>query len=585
MDPIFRTRTVGLVLAGIGCFAAASAPGRAQEAPDDARLDRRLAVEVRLADLGQLTEQLTASLRVPLETDAEMGDRLVTLHAERTSVRSLQDALARTFHANWQVLGEGEAARYRLAESATFDAAVERMGRQRRAAFLNRLLQTEAALSRRRPELLADTLRQDVARRLPYLPQDTLAQITPAFVNQALLASPLRLGLVDELVRTGRVSVPLNRLSPIHQRLLAALFFERYETELTRTQLSSDLVDGRTLPKGVPDPRVLYIPQSRLEYRVLFGDRWTEDLFVARVGAADNWATAVLPASLFGLPDYTGLYPEAVAPSGADPALARNVNVNVDTDTMGWDQALLMVARAGKVNVMSDSYLRPDVFRPEEKGPIIVGTTLGETLDRLADYYGYIWWKDGDWYLFRNRLFGEYERTATPPRVTRTVAANLAADSRLTTHGIAALAGLTHEQLLTMHLFAGAKGKPYVSPTSFDLNEIDLSRTGLLIYAELTEAQRELARGGGLPFVLLSTAQQYLFLNTAYERGVILDPNDRDLWRFRAKETFGREKFPTGWAQVGVIRFVFDYEGMEREAQIGVRVPATEKPAAGDDKK
>jgi hypothetical protein len=324
---------------------------------------------------------------------------------------------------------------------------------------------------------------------------------------------------------------------------------------------------------------VLYIPQSRLEYRILFGDRWTDDLFVARVGAADNWASAVLPASLFALPDYTSLYPEAVAPDGADPALSRNVNVNFDTDAMGWDQALLRAARAGKVNVLSDSHLRPDVFRPDEKGPIIVGTTLGETLSRLADYYGYIWWKEGDWYLFRNRLFGEYERTAIPPRVSRTVAANLAEDSRLTTPGIAALAGLSSEQLLTMHLFAQAKGMPYAPASDLDLNRIDLARIGLLIYAELTEAQRELARGGGLPFVLLTPAQQYLFVNTAYERGLVLDPYDRDLWRFQARETFGREKFPTGWAQVGHLRFTFDYAGMEREAQLGVRVPTAERNA------
>jgi len=584
MDRTLRVRTFWLALTAAALGAVTSSAGRAQEGPD-ARLDRQLALEVRMADLGQLTAQVAKSLNVPLETDSAMGDRIVTLHAERTSVRGLQNALARTFRANWQIIGDGDARHYRLAESASFSSAVEGLRRHRRFTFLNRVLQTEAALARRRPDVLATSLRRDVARRLPYLPQDTLNQITPEFVNQALMASPLRLGLVDELARTGRALVPLYRLSPVHQRLIASLFLERYESGLSRTQLSSNLEAPRDLPPGVPDPRVLYIPQSRLEYRLLFGDRWTEDLFVARVGAADNWASAVLPSALFDLPDYSGLYADVPPVPANDAALARNVNVNVDTDAVGWDQALLMVARAGKVNVLSDTYLRPDVFRPEEKGPIVVGTTLGETLDRLAEYYGYIWWKEGDWYLFRSRLFGEQERAAVPPRVTRTVAADLAENDRLTTEGIATLAALTSEQLQSMHLFARAEGKPYAPADEFDLNQIELARVGLTIQAELSEAQRELARGRGLPFVLLSPAQQYLFLSTANERGLMLDPNDRDLWRFQSRETFAKEKFPTGWAQVGTVRFVFDYAGMERESEIGVRVPTVEGKAVADEKK
>lgn len=575
MHPARRLRSVSLLLTVLAGLTAAGAAG-AQEARSDPRLDRRLALEVRVADLTALSSQLSRSLRVPMETDAEMGTRRVTIHAERTSVGDLQDALAELFRANWQVLGSGEEARYRLAESASFRSAVENLRRQRRTTFLTRLLQTEATLARQRPEVLANALRADLGRRLPYLPEETLARVTPEYVNQVLLVSPLRLGLVDDLARTGEVSVPLSRLSARHQQLLATLFLERYQEELYRTELAADQPDERT-SRNLLDPRVLFIPQARLNYRLLFGDRWTGDLLLTRVGTADNWAAAALPSSLFDLPDYASLYTDATPAPESDPALARNVNVNIDTDLMGWDQALLTVARAGKVNVMSDAYLRPEAFRPREKGPIIVGTTLRETLDRIADYYGYRWWKVGDWYLFRNRMFADYEQVSVPPRVIRTITEALQEDDRLTAQGAAALAALPVEQLLSMHLFARAEGKPYAPGESFDLNQMELARVGLMLHAELTDAQRELARGAGIPVALLTEPQQYLFASTAYDRGVVLNPYDRDLWRFRVRETYSRERLPAGWAHIGNLRFTFNYAGMDRQAELGLRVPAAER--------
>lgn len=568
--------SAGLLLLGLFCCGTA-APGSAQTAArKDTRLDAQLAVEVRAADLAELTDQLSTSLHVPLATDPEAGSQRVTLHAEKTSLASLQRALAALFRASWNSTGEGDAARYKLVSSPLLPGEVARLRLQRRSGFLTRLLQTENAFARGNGAAATATIQKDLARRMPFLPQATLDSITPEYLNQSLLADPLRLGLTDTLVRTGSVSVPLARLSAPHQRLLASLFLERYEGLLSEAQVASTEEGGSgTPPPGVPDPRVLYLPQARVEYRLLFGDRWSGDLLLTRVGIADNWAVAALPSSLYSLPDYSSLY-QFPAVSENDPDLLRPVNVNVDTDAMGWDQALLTVARAARVNVLSDSYLRPEVFRASEKGPIIVGTTLRETLDRIADYYGYVWWKQGDWYLFRNRLFGDFERTAVPVRVTRSISQALSKGDRLSTSALASLAGLTDEQLLSMQLYSDAAGRPFASERAFDLNEVDLARTGLLIYSQLSEAQRELARGTGLPFVLLNQQQQYLFLTSAYDRGVQLNPYERDLWRFRVRERFDRERLPAGWAELGGVRMIFDYAGMARTAQLGIRVPALE---------
>ncbi|MCC2672496.1 MAG: hypothetical protein K0Q72_4968, partial [Armatimonadetes bacterium] len=468
--------------------------------------------------------------------------------------------------------------RYKLVSSAELRNQVNRIRLQRRTIFLNRLLQTEYALTRRSPDVVAAAIRQEVARRMPYLPAATLDEISPAYVNQALLVDPLRLGLVDDLSQTGEASVPFYRLSGRHQRLLASLFLERYEDGLSQARLSSnEEALNAALPNGVPDPRVMYLPQARLQYRLVFGDRWTGDMMVTRVGTADNWATASLPSTLFAMPDFTDVY-QLPPQNAADPVLDKNVNVNVDTDVLGWDQALLAIARAGKINVLSDAYLRPDVFRPEEKGPIVVGTTLRETLDRVADYYGYTWWKQGDWYLFRSKLFGDLERTTVPPRVTRLVSQSLVAGDRLSAEALAALAALTPEQLVTMHLYSRSAGQPFAPAQSYDLNNIELSRVGLMVYSQLTPAQRELARGAGLPFVLLPPQQQYLFTLAAYDRGLILSPYDQELWRFRVREQFEREKLPAGWAQLGNMRFAFDYAGITRTADLGLRAPALEPP-------
>jgi len=571
--------SAGLLLLGLACCGSAAPSSAQNAATKDTRLDRQLAVEVRVADVGELADQLSTSLHVPLSADPEAGAQRVTLHAEKTSVGSLQRGLAALFRASWKSTGEGEDTRYKLVSSPLLPGEVARLRQQRRTAFLNRLLQTEYAFARGNSQTTTLAIRNDLARRMPFLPQATLDAITPDYLNQALLVGPLRLGLIDGLARNGAVSLPLARLSVPHQRLLASLFLERYEGRLSQAQLEQDGNEpAGGLPPGVPDPRVLYLPQARLEYRLLFGDRWSGDLLVTRVGIADNWAVAALPSTLYALPDYTTLY-QPPALNEKDAELQRAVNVNVDTDALSWDQALLTVARAAKVNVLSDAYLRPEVFRSEEKGPIIVGTTLRETLDRIADYYGYTWWKQGDWYLFRNKLFGEYDRTSVPARVTRSISQALSKGDTLSTAALASLTGLTDEQLLTMQLYAQAAGRPFASDRAFDLNEIDLARAGLVIYAQLNEAQREMARGTGIPFLLLNQQQQYVFLATAYDRGLVLNPYDQELWRFRVRERFDRERLPAGWAELGGVRVAFDYAGFVRSAELGIRVPAVEPPS------
>src|SRR5688500_2535765 len=153
----------------------------------------------------------------------------------------------------------------------------------------------------------------------------------------------------------------------------------------------------------------------------------------------------MLPSVLYDLPDYSVLYPE-LQPRPLAAELLQPVTVRVDPATQTWDQALTAVAKAGGINVLSDSYPRPDVFRPASAAPLIEGGSLGVVLDAVARHYGYVWWKSGDWYLFRHRYWADEQQAGVPDRITKAMSGSIAANRHLSARDIATLAALSDEQ-------------------------------------------------------------------------------------------------------------------------------------------
>ncbi|HTE19487.1 MAG TPA: hypothetical protein VK689_14045, partial [Armatimonadota bacterium] len=304
--------------------------------PPDARLAREISLEVRAAAVSEVLSRVSAAVGVRAETDARLADQRVTISANNTSVRGLQTALARLFRTTWTVNGEGDTTRYRLQENAVLRTGATRLRSQRQALFLARLLQTEQALGSRTSESVAAALRSGVAARMPYLPRESLADITPDFIRQALLLAPLRLGLVATLARAGSASIPLRALSSRHQRLAVGFFLEQHPPDESIAGAAGGSLTsptgGRTRGLG---PLALNHPQARMEYRLVYGDRWTGMLLLTRVGAADTWAEATLPEVLYDVPDYMALYPETRT-RPADPDVNRRVTLSLDTGGQTW---------------------------------------------------------------------------------------------------------------------------------------------------------------------------------------------------------------------------------------------------------
>jgi hypothetical protein len=562
------------LIAGAAGVLLAARGGQAQaEQPADGRLQKTVTLEVRSATVGTLLDRLSDALKVPMEADRELSGERLTMYATSAKLLGLQDALASLHHSAWSTVGLGDASRYRLRDNQSLRAQAEALRQQRRTLFVNRLLALHNEVESRGARSVAARMRADVQRRMSDLPAEALAQITPEYVNQTLLLVPLRFGLTPALLRNDVAWLPLNNLSSFQQRVMASYYLGYGRTGVEAVDAPQPAAEARA---GGLDPDALSWPRARVEYRMLYGDRWAGNVLLTRVGTSDSWANAMLSSALFALPDYGSLYPEA----GRRPVEAdayRPLTVTIDPTLQTWDQALQAISKAAKINVVSDAFLRPSVFRPDQPKLTITGYTLVQVLDNVAAHYGYVWWKEGDWYLFRNRMWGEERRVAVPDRILNTMGAGLAADKTLSEDALTGLATLSEEQLLTLHLSGRAAGRISAPLEAFDYDEVSLAHAGLMMYSQMTDAQRKMARGNGLPFVVMSPVLQFLFSSLAYDRGVLADQQEMDGWKFTLSDRFERRRLSSGWAEVGQIRMDFDCGASGiRTATLSARAPAVE---------
>lgn len=572
-----RVRTLGFLLAGFAALGLGARAGLAQQPEGaDPRLERAVSLEVRAATVGSVAERLSGALGLPMDTDRSLAGERITLYATNSKVRDLQNAVAALFQTGWTVTGSGEEARYRLQGNDGLLARAEALRARRRSEFVQHLLETEQQVGRSGAQAVAARLKAEVARRRPELPQESLDQITPAYVAQTLLLEPLRFGLAPNLLRSDLAWMPLNRLN-VRQLNLAATFYLGRAPERLLEAVDEAPASAPGLGRPGLDPAALRWPRARVEYRLLYGDRWAGNLLLTRVGTSDSWAEARLSSALYALPEYVSLYPEA-AQRPLDAGSYKPIDVQIDPAAQTWDQALASISRRAGINVVSDVYLRPDVFRPAEPRRSISGATLTQLLDKVADAYGYFWWKHGDFYVFRHRMWAEERRVSVPDRVLQTLGSSLAANQALSSEALNGLAALTEEQLLTLHLYGSAAGKEETPERSFDFEEVSLGHAGLALFSQLSESQRELARGRGLPFTLMNAGQQFLFASLAYDRGIEPFFEDQQSWGFRLADRFERRRLGTGWAEVGHITMDFDcgVHGV-RTARLAARAPAHER--------
>jgi hypothetical protein len=512
--------------------AAAAVPRQEEAVPpapaEDARLGKALAVQVRSAPLADVLAHASAAGGVSMAASGPAGDQRITLHAARTTVGELQGALRDLLRLRVSRRGEGDAERYTLSADPRFTAQAEGWRRRQADAFVQALLRTSQGYISGRVTETVTGVRERFLRQHPEFTEEMLAPVDEDYLRQSLLLLPLTPTLRGQLVQSSWLSLPVGWLSPPHQALLAA--FARGGPGAFNEEL---LFSGAVAP--------------RVQYRLLYGDRWTDQMLLVQVGHSGAWTTAMLPSILFRQRDDSALYPEVIVRPD-DPDVWRRLPPRFETAGRDWDTVLADLADRMKIKLAADSYARPWLFNTDRPLPPLGGIPLRDALDRLCRERGCFWWKQNDWYLLRSRTWTEESRVAVPDRLLRGWAASVRASdddspegAGLTAQDLFQLATLTDEQLLTLDVQSRPPGSIDFLGGGFDPDEAALMTSGLLLFRSLAPAQRVIARTGYLPALWLPPAQQNLFAAVAAQHGAPLVPEYAESWGFRLRQSFGSQ--------------------------------------------
>lgn len=566
----------------------ATEDGRAVErkAKDEARdeaLARALAIQVRSAPLSEVVEQMAEASGVKMRLARELlppaaagaGDQRVTLYAGRATVEEFQRAVATLLRLRW-VRNEEPPYRYTLEEEPRARAQRYALRERQAARFLERLAETAVAVAT--PATAAEharALREAFRQRYPEYPEQKLEELDISFLRQALLIAPLNAILRARLASTDSLSVPLAWLDDPSAALLASFALGSATTALD---------DGRRVLSRLRDARNLMLPTARVHYRLLYGDRWTDLMLRVRVGTPDDAAVGLIPSILFREEDGSALYPHS-RQRPTDAAVWRRLPPTFSVPGKSWEEDLLRLARATKIRVASDAYLRPTVFDLKPELPSLAGQPLIEALDRLCRYHGMFWWKEGDWYFFRHRAWVEEARVAAPDRFLRQWAQSAREDGRLSPDDLVLMSGLEDEQLITLGLLASrhSGAAPASGPLAeqqslraLDVENAELAAASLMLFRSLAPVQRELALTSGLPALWMTPVQQQFFAAVAAELGFFPAEETLPFLGFLVQQQFDRPAGPKGPVS-GRIQLQWHFgPRMGRTATLALHFPAGE---------
>lgn len=548
----------GIWLCGVNAVSAgatseqAPQPGSTTEGSLDFRSEPRLAdrvsVTVRAASMSEVVRQLGGAVGLRLTANENLSEEFVSLHLKSASVLGVMQSLAHLQGATWQMTpaSAGEPARYVLTSTISAETSSFQRTVQRRKLFVTALQSAAEQIHAGNTSGLAASLR------------GRAAAAGDAVLSTAEFALPLRGRIGATFSETGAAWVPFARLTPTYLKLFGELYM-------------SDPVSGEALSQ---DDRlaVLRLPNARVEFKIVYGDVVTGPLFLCRVGIPDRWASVELPSNVLGIPDDSSSFRDAQAPT-AGSELYKTLHFNLDLARTSCDQALEKFADAAGVSLVSDSFVRPVVFRDAGSRELKSGTGL-EMLRRICDEYGLLWWKLGDTYLVRRRLWSEERRVQVPARLANAIGADASTGGRLSASTVASLASLTDGQLMTLNLTHAGAGTGHAPVESFDDSEIQLVRSALVLFSSLTPELREAARAEGVAAAALPNSAQRAFLAVASDRSYRLSAAESDRWRLRIRDEIRSEKGPFGWFATGVLEFFFDFgsTGVKR-AKLGLRAP------------
>lgn len=527
MVPAILILTLGLLLAGPLAAAPADAPpspstpaARGEARAEVPPLEKPLAISVRSAALSDVLRHASQASGVTMTATGPAADQRVTLHAGRATAGELQAALRALLRLRTSRRGEGPAERFAFSHDPRLTAAAEAWRLRQADALGQAVLRTAGAFASGREEATVRALAGRFRQAHPEFPASALAALDADYLRQSLLFLPVTPARRAQLGQTGWLSLPLAWLPPGEQQLLAS-FAQGGE--------GRGAMDAALWEDGLMGPRV--------QYRLLYGDRWTDRMLLAQVGTPGSWTSAMLPSILFRQRDDSALYPQAEERPD-DPDVWRRLPPRVEIAGKDWDSALVELAQSMQIRLAADSHARPWLFNTDRPLPEIGGIPLRDALDRLCQAQGYFWWKQDGWYLLRSRTWAEESRVAVPDRLLRQWVAAVQEDGALAAPELLQMAALTDEQLLTLDLQSRPPGSAEFLGAGFDPEAAALMANSLLLFRSLPPAQRELALEEGVPAVWLPPAQQNLFAAVAAQYRIALLPEDAESWRFRIRQSF-----------------------------------------------
>lgn len=479
-------------------------------------------MDVRRAPLADVLARTAAATGVRMAVAGAAGDQRVTLHAGRTTVGELQQAVQDLLRLRKSERGSGAAAVTSFSPDRHLAAQAEALRLRQASAFLTALDRVAGDFAAGREAAAVQRVRERFHREHPEVGDRALDAVGSDYLRQSLLIRPLSPVLRAQLEQTGSVSLPLVWLPPADQQLLA-VFGEQGAGR--RVLEASDPELGGTA--------------ARAQYRLLYGDRWTDRMLLAQVGRPGEWTSAMLPSILFREQDDSALYPE-VAERPDDEDVWRRLPPRFETAGKDWDSVLTELAGTMEIKLAADSYARPWIFDADRALPEIAGIPLRDALDRLCGQHGYFWWKQNGWYLLRSRTWVSESRVAVRDHLLQRWAESVRTGGELTEAELLQLAELSDEQLLTLDLEARPPGGTDFFGGGFDADGAALMGNGLFLLRSLPPAQRELALSEGVPALWLPPAQQSMFAAVAAQHGILLLPEEAQSWSFRLRQDFHR---------------------------------------------
>jgi hypothetical protein len=456
---------------------------------DDKRLDQRVSLTTWAEPVEEVLARLSAESGVSLRCEGrEVADQRVSVVLREQPLRRVQALLAETLGLYWRRERKAPEYRYLLFQDVKSRQEEERLlGRSRK--------QYEQGLRR-----LVDSLKltpEEVAARRERDPMWCWWLDEPQRRRAIGFLRALSAVQWDQLMQTGHLEIHFEGLAPREQQEVL-----QYVEEANRRRDARDEREGTQGRRRIGD---VTRPGGKIAFDVYGGVPPGPDSSLD-FGVEPSWGGQHGGDGLYLA--YTKEELQLLREELVPPQFQRGRRLTASTDQrrvtlrwkekpQRWEQVLRTLVGDADVQVVSDSFLyhpwEENMGLPEASA--LQDRPLGEVLDRVTAPFFYLWRREGEVLLFRNRNWFLEKRHDVPERDLRRWRKHLTEGGRLELEDLSELALLTHRQLRNV------EGVDIPTDTARAHREV------LAFYASLSRFQREQLAQSGLQIRELEPAQ------------------------------------------------------------------------------